>query len=295
MFASTGDSIGVVQQPSPRNGTLPNRGTRNRLNSTLPQQPQQQQQQPKVTAFSGAAGGGGLLAQLVGAANSSGRGAGAAGATPPSGLLAWLTGRSHVGGGALPALPPPPPAPQPKDVPPQQLPRQPANNTSARPLWPGAVLSQSAQQLAFAGEAGGSEQNQEEDAFDSFTVVILTASPATAQRVRAAAAAALASSGLQRASGAINVLPVAPPFDGQVGLGGTHAYFMLLARNILGAGQMDAFKSYLASEDGSLWLCALCAWRQHLPRQTCAHRLAAQVTPSRRGASAHRRLAPARG
>lgn len=46
----------------------------------------------------------------------------------------------------------------------------------------------------------------------------------------------------------LNLLPVAPPFNAGMGLHPRSPYFMLIARNIMPAGQLQDFKAYVARE-----------------------------------------------
>ena len=48
--------------------------------------------------------------------------------------------------------------------------------------------------------------------------------------------------------GAINILPIPAPFAANTGLDPLASYFMPMMRNIVPAGRLNAFKSYLAGE-----------------------------------------------
>jgi hypothetical protein len=122
----------------------------------------------------------------------------------------------------------------------------------------GAASAAAGNSSSTGGGGGGGGGN---DAFDSFFVVLMGASPASVRAARRAVASALAASG-SPASGAplaaaINELPIPGPLFGEtLGLAPESSYLMLLLRSIVGGagpGALAQFKAFAAAGPLRAW------------------------------------------
>ncbi|GFH29765.1 uncharacterized protein HaLaN_28482, partial [Haematococcus lacustris] len=116
--------------------------------------------------------------------------------------------------------------------------------------WPGSKLQQASNLppvRAANGPADGTNvivtASGPGDPYGQFAITLMTASVASAARLRTILDPVLQRLGLQ---GSVNVLPIGGDFVSNIGLQPSSPYFMMLARNILAPQQLEPFKSYLA-------------------------------------------------